>query len=164
MLCSLYQNRFQPLDMPQPTTGEAIKDYRARYEELTGSSLCECPVCHQGRMLVIEIVPRSLHRRVGDQGYLLMKRTAFGCKSNCGAQTWLGQALGAVLPDGSSRSLSPGTELSSRYHDSLEVVRITKASHTFIASVRFRSSSRNRARQSIPIGPRAGHRFSPTHF
>src|SRR5260221_646998 len=35
-----------------------------------------------------------------------MQRTAFGCKSNRGAQTWLGQALGAVLPDGSSRSLS----------------------------------------------------------
>jgi len=52
------------LGMPQPTTGEAIKDYRARYEELTGSSLCECPVCHQGRMLVIEIVPRSLHRQM----------------------------------------------------------------------------------------------------
>lgn len=52
------------LGMPQPTTGEAIKDYRACYEELTGSSLCECPVCHQGRMLVVEIVPRSLHRQM----------------------------------------------------------------------------------------------------
>jgi putative transposase/transposase-like zinc-binding protein len=52
------------LGTPQPTTGEAIKDYRARYEELTGSSLCECPVCHQGRMLVVEIVPRSLHRQM----------------------------------------------------------------------------------------------------
>jgi Putative transposase/Transposase zinc-binding domain len=27
------------------------KDYRDRYEELTGSSLRECPVCHQGHMI-----------------------------------------------------------------------------------------------------------------
>jgi hypothetical protein len=43
---------------------EATKDYRERYEELTGSSLWQCPVCHQGRMLVIEILPRSPHRHV----------------------------------------------------------------------------------------------------
>jgi Putative transposase len=29
-------------------------DYRDRYEALTGISLRECPVCHQGRMLVVE--------------------------------------------------------------------------------------------------------------
>ena len=29
-------------------------DYRDRYEALTGISLRECPICHQGRMLVIE--------------------------------------------------------------------------------------------------------------
>jgi hypothetical protein len=54
------------LDMPvpEPPTSEVSKDYRERYEELTGSSLLECPVCHQGRMLVIEILPRSPHRHV----------------------------------------------------------------------------------------------------
>ena len=26
-------------------------DYRDRYEKLTGSSLRECPVCHQGHMI-----------------------------------------------------------------------------------------------------------------
>jgi Putative transposase/Transposase zinc-binding domain len=51
------------LGMPQPATGEAIKDYRQCYEELTGSSLCLCPVCHQGRMLVVEILPRALQRQ-----------------------------------------------------------------------------------------------------
>jgi hypothetical protein len=40
------------------------KDYRERYEELTGSSLWQCPVCHRGRMLVIEILPRSPHRKM----------------------------------------------------------------------------------------------------
>ena len=35
------------------------KDYRDRYEELTGQSLHQCPQCRQGRMLLIEILPRS---------------------------------------------------------------------------------------------------------
>ena len=53
------------LGMPscEPSTSEAAKDYRQRYEELTGCSLWQCPVCHQGRMLVIEILPRSPHRK-----------------------------------------------------------------------------------------------------
>jgi hypothetical protein len=49
---------------PKPPTVEAAKDYRERYEELTGSSLWQCPVCHQGRMLVIQILPRSPHRQI----------------------------------------------------------------------------------------------------
>src|SRR4030088_3377244 len=49
------------LDMqaPEPTASKASMDYHDRYEELTGSSLWQCPVCHQGRMLMIEILPRS---------------------------------------------------------------------------------------------------------
>jgi hypothetical protein len=38
----------------------AEKDYRDRYEELTGKSLHQCPQCQQGRMLVVEILPRPL--------------------------------------------------------------------------------------------------------
>jgi len=49
---------------PQPATSEASKDYHERYEELTGASLWKCPVCHQGRMLVIQILPRSPHRHL----------------------------------------------------------------------------------------------------
>ena len=49
---------------PEPTASEASQDYSKRYEELTGSSLWECPVCHQGRMLVIEILPRRPHRHL----------------------------------------------------------------------------------------------------
>jgi hypothetical protein len=54
------------LNMPaqEPPPLEAAEDYRERYEELTGCSLRECPVCHQGRMLVIEILPRSAHRKM----------------------------------------------------------------------------------------------------
>jgi len=39
---------------PQSADTEAPPDYRARYEALTGVSLQSCPVCHRGRMLVIE--------------------------------------------------------------------------------------------------------------
>jgi len=54
------------LGMPasEPVTSKASSDYRDRYEELTGSSLRKCPVCHQGHMLVIEILPRSPHRHL----------------------------------------------------------------------------------------------------
>jgi hypothetical protein len=54
------------LDMPapEPPALEGAKDYRDRYEELIGPSLRECPVCHKGRMLVIEILPRSPHRKM----------------------------------------------------------------------------------------------------
>ena len=44
---------------PEPPAFEGAKDYRERYQELLGPSFGECPACHQGRMLVIEILPRS---------------------------------------------------------------------------------------------------------
>ena len=43
------------------TASEVNKDYSERYEELTSSSLWQCPVCHQGRMLIVQILPRSPH-------------------------------------------------------------------------------------------------------
>jgi hypothetical protein len=61
-----FQRRLQELlgmRSCEPSASQAAKDYRERYEELTGCSLWECPVCHQGRMLVIEILPRSPHRK-----------------------------------------------------------------------------------------------------
>jgi hypothetical protein len=47
---------------PEPAISKASNDYRDRYEELTGSSLWKCPVCHQGRMLMVEILPLSPQR------------------------------------------------------------------------------------------------------
>jgi hypothetical protein len=49
---------------PEPAASKVNKDYRDRYEELTGSSLWQCPVCHQGRMLMMVILPRSPHRHL----------------------------------------------------------------------------------------------------
>jgi hypothetical protein len=49
------------LGMPTPAepTKPTEKDYRDRYEELTGDSWHQCPQCKQGRMLVVEILPRA---------------------------------------------------------------------------------------------------------
>ena len=48
----------QLLGMPGSETpvAEPSQDYRDRYQQLTGSSLWQCPVCHQGRMLVVKIL------------------------------------------------------------------------------------------------------------
>jgi hypothetical protein len=47
-----------PSEQTNPSSAE--KDYRDRYEELTGKSLHQCPQCQQGRMLVVEILPRQM--------------------------------------------------------------------------------------------------------
>jgi hypothetical protein len=54
----------QLLGMPagQPHSEES-QDYRDRYEELTGSSLRECPICHQGRMVTVAILLPSPNRQ-----------------------------------------------------------------------------------------------------
>ena len=54
----------QLLEMPVPELApvQRSKDYRDRYEELSGVSLRNCPVCRHGHMLVVEVFGR-LHRR-----------------------------------------------------------------------------------------------------
>jgi hypothetical protein len=50
----------QLLHMPPcEPSNEVKKDYRDRYEELTGTSLRTCPACHQGHMVVIEVFDRG---------------------------------------------------------------------------------------------------------
>jgi hypothetical protein len=48
----------QLLGMPSaektPNQSQPAQDYRDRYERLTGSSLRECPACHQGQMVLLE--------------------------------------------------------------------------------------------------------------
>jgi Putative transposase/Transposase zinc-binding domain len=39
---------------PQP-----CEDYRDRYEQLTGHSLRECPMCHRGRMITVKLLAKS---------------------------------------------------------------------------------------------------------
>jgi len=46
------------LAMPQPEPSDAdnAKDYRDEHQEITGASLTECPACHIGRMILIEVL------------------------------------------------------------------------------------------------------------
>jgi hypothetical protein len=41
---------------PEPPDDQAARDYRDQYQELTGASLTECPVCQRGRMVIIEVL------------------------------------------------------------------------------------------------------------
>jgi hypothetical protein len=43
-------------------------DYRAHYEQLTGRSLEICPVCQQGRMVRVELLPASVQEDLGSRG------------------------------------------------------------------------------------------------
>jgi hypothetical protein len=45
---------------PTPGTQPADYDYQTLYEKLTGSSLRHCPICRQGRMLVVETLAPTL--------------------------------------------------------------------------------------------------------
>jgi hypothetical protein len=45
-----------PTQRPEPQSIELPKDYRDLYEDLTGASLRECPACHHGHMIVIDVV------------------------------------------------------------------------------------------------------------
>lgn len=46
----------QLLNMAPPAQSPAALEYLDQHKELTGSSLRECPVCHQGRMVIVEAV------------------------------------------------------------------------------------------------------------
>jgi hypothetical protein len=39
-----------------PSESPSPEDYRDRHERLTGSSLRECPICHRGRMMTVEML------------------------------------------------------------------------------------------------------------
>ena len=41
---------------PEPPDDQATGDYRDQYQELTGTSLTECPACQRGRMVIIEVL------------------------------------------------------------------------------------------------------------
>ena len=50
----------QLIGMADPVAPPTPENYQDRHEELTGISLRECPVCHRGRMTIVEIV--AAHR------------------------------------------------------------------------------------------------------
>jgi hypothetical protein len=44
------------MPQPEPPDNHAAGDYRDQYQELTGASLTECPVCQRGLMVIIEVL------------------------------------------------------------------------------------------------------------
>jgi hypothetical protein len=46
-----------------PSMPERSDDYRDHYEAVTGTSLKECPVCHHGHMVLLEVLPRTKSHR-----------------------------------------------------------------------------------------------------
>jgi hypothetical protein len=50
------------LEVPPPEPVVPATDYRERFERLTGRSLCCCPVCGAGTMVVIELIPSTTGR------------------------------------------------------------------------------------------------------
>jgi hypothetical protein len=44
------------------------RDYRAHYEHLTGRSLTVCPICQQGHMMRVELLPAVLQDNLGSRG------------------------------------------------------------------------------------------------
>jgi len=48
---------------PEPQVLVAPKDYRDRCEELTGTSLRACPVCHEGHMVSVATLPPHPNRQ-----------------------------------------------------------------------------------------------------
>jgi hypothetical protein len=52
----------QLLGMQTSSQTTSIKDYRERYQELTGRSLTLCPRCQKGQMVIVESLPPSIFR------------------------------------------------------------------------------------------------------
>jgi hypothetical protein len=68
-LCNRYREQKlarcrQLLGMPKDPslTCDRSDDYRDHYEAVIGISLKECPVCHRGRMILLDVIPRSQTR------------------------------------------------------------------------------------------------------
>ena len=54
--------RLLGMQAAEPSAGppKPEKEYRERYEELTGRSLRQCPHCHEGQMVEIAVLPRAV--------------------------------------------------------------------------------------------------------
>jgi hypothetical protein len=150
---------------PEPATSKSKSDYRERYEELTGSSLWKCPVCHQrshanGRDLAAKSTPLS----DADQGYVLMEKIALGSRSNFAAQAWPNQARGATLPNASCRRKSEAKiSFPRRHYQSLQGSRSRKTPHALINCGYFGFFPEIQPGINTH-SPGPAQRLSPTHF
>jgi hypothetical protein len=44
------------MPQPEPADHQTAADYRDQYQDLTGTSLTQCPACRRGRMVIIEVL------------------------------------------------------------------------------------------------------------
>jgi hypothetical protein len=51
------------MSQPEPPDHQAERDYHDQYQELTGTSLTDCPACRRGRMVIIEVLKPVKPRR-----------------------------------------------------------------------------------------------------
>jgi len=152
------------LDMPapEPPDFEAANDYPERYEErLFVAGLPNLsPRPHAGDP---DLAAKPTQAG-GDHGYLMIKWTVFGRRSNCGGQVWPGQAPGAVLPHGSLGTFSKRRILSA---DAVLVHwrpnQLSPQSRTLTVSDHFRSSPEIQPTNNTHK-PRSGRRFRPIDF
>ena len=56
----------QLLGMAPAVAAPPPEDYRDQHEQLTGSSLRECPVCHRGRMVMVEMLAANRSPTIKD--------------------------------------------------------------------------------------------------
>lgn len=54
------------MSVPEPADSRPAKDYRDRYEDLTGHSLRQCPACDRGHMIIIETFNAIVGHRYQD--------------------------------------------------------------------------------------------------
>ena len=148
---------------PEPPAFEGAKDCRERYQELIGPSFGECPACHQCRMLVIEILPRSAlaNRRLPIPHD---EKHCFGRQIELRQRAWLGQATGALQPRGPLRTLSKGQMFSADAVISHSTRREpSRQSPTLFACGPFRSSPEIQPAINTHRS-RSGQRFCPIDF
>ena len=50
------------MTISEPAHSQAEQDYRCRCEELTGHSLTQCPVCREGRMIIVKAIDGATTR------------------------------------------------------------------------------------------------------
>ena len=51
------------MEIEPPKAHEQSDDYRDHYEAVAGHSLKECPVCHHGQMVFLEVLPKPKDHR-----------------------------------------------------------------------------------------------------
>ena len=71
------------LGIPEPPTPacEPPADYRDHYEAVVGSPLKECPACHRGHMIFLELLPKLENRRPLP-GYVMTTHLAHGWRGD----------------------------------------------------------------------------------